>query len=296
MNFLKGQAKSLRSTTPTNFDERRAQVLYKRANIDNFEQPEFKGVLTNEQMKKLYRHRAIANTAKLAVGTGGAIAGASVLGGAAMFMQPSTVALGATAGYVAGDSIGSGLTALAIGGGRHIESGIRYLRSDKIQHRPGSAAGNQAPISNITTMTEHEDIQTSTNVGSPRAPLNNDHPGQEPEMVIFDIHKESIEAMRSVLSPGGDMRSSNALKALQQANVETEKYIAALKESGNTVTTEMERTKRIEFQVTSVTEEILRKMSINPDYDKDGDKYKEAKEYITAKVQEIIEKKNRPTF
>ena len=77
LNQLRQQEKELRGSdrgaVPTQFDEARARILCKRANIDNFEQPEFRGVLSNAQMEKLYRNRAIANAVK----GGAAVAGAA---------------------------------------------------------------------------------------------------------------------------------------------------------------------------------------------------------------------------
>lgn len=91
MNQLKNQAKAVRGsragTIPDAFDEKRAEIICKRANINNFEQPEFRSHLSNAQMQKLYQKRAVSNAVKGTAAIAGAAAGAMTLGGAGILRK-----------------------------------------------------------------------------------------------------------------------------------------------------------------------------------------------------------------
>lgn len=123
LNQLRQQSRQLHSAmgvhgTPTSFDDRRAEILQKRANISNFEQPEFKGALSNAQMRDLYKKRAVANVVKVAAGTGGAAALGAVAGGSAVFLGASAAALSSAGGIQAGGSAGEAAVDVSIEAGR----------------------------------------------------------------------------------------------------------------------------------------------------------------------------------
>lgn len=67
LNQLRNEAKAVKGSmagaTPTLFDDKKAEILCKRANINNFDQPEFRNALSNAQMAKLYQKRAAQNLA-----------------------------------------------------------------------------------------------------------------------------------------------------------------------------------------------------------------------------------------
>ena len=123
LNQLRQQSRQLHTAmgvhgTPTSFDDRRTEILQKRANISNFEQPEFKGVLSNAQMRDLYKKRAVANVVKVAAGTGGAAALGAVAGGSAVFLGASAAAMSSAGGIQAGGSAGEAAVDVSIEAGR----------------------------------------------------------------------------------------------------------------------------------------------------------------------------------
>ena len=130
LNRLRRQSGEMHSafgmkSTPTDFDERRAEILRKKANISNFEQPEFKGILSNEQMRTLYRNRAIAGGVKALAGTAGTIAGGTIGGSSAIFLGGSAVALAAAGGMQAGGDVAEVSVDAVQGAGRVIRRGAQ---------------------------------------------------------------------------------------------------------------------------------------------------------------------------
>ena len=128
LNRLRRQSGELHSalgmkSTPTGFEQRRAEILRKRANISNFEQPEFKGILSNEQMRTLYRNRAIAGGIKALAGTAGAAAGGAVGGSSALFLGGSAVAMAASGGIRAGGATAETAVDVVQGAGRMVRRG-----------------------------------------------------------------------------------------------------------------------------------------------------------------------------
>ena len=115
--------------------------------------------------------------------------------------------------------------------------------------------------------------------------------------VQVEIEKDSASALQQILTPAGGIRNSAAVEALRQANIETEKYILAARElEGTVLTKQQELAKRTEFQTEKLTDEIMKRLSNNPDYESGTENYAAARETISDKVRAIIERQNRDLF
>lgn len=115
--------------------------------------------------------------------------------------------------------------------------------------------------------------------------------------VQIEIEKDSASAIQQILTVSGGLRNSSAVQALQQANIETEKYIHAARElEGTVLTKQQEFEKRTEFQTAKLTDEIMKKLSNNPDYEPGTENYAAARASVTEKVRAIIERQNRDLF
>ena len=324
LNQLRQQEKELRGSdrgaVPTQFDEARARILCKRANIDNFEQPEFRGVLSNAQMEKLYRNRAIANAVKGGAAVAGAAAGGVLLGGGSVFLGTGAMQMGAVAGMTAGSAIGSTAVGAGIAGGRFVKAvGNRFVDSGNASPPVQPVTPPEVPVSPAPTA-----APTPTTGGERIVPSEQPVPHQtqrvEREIVIeesqnptgvgqeamgsvverkvqVEIEKDSVSALQQILTPAGGIRNSAAVEALRQANIETEKYILAARElEGTVLTKQQELAKRTEFQTEKLTDEIMKRLSNNPDYEPGTENYAAARETISDKVRAIIERQNRDLF
>ena len=324
LNQLRQQEKELRGSdrgaVPTQFDEARARILCKRANIDNFEQPEFRGVLSNAQMEKLYRQRAIANAVKGGAAVAGAAAGGVLFGGGSVFLGTGAMQMGAVAGMTAGSAIGSTAVGAGIAGGRFVKAvGSRFVDSSNASPPVQPGTPPDAPVSSVPTV-----LPTPTPSGERGIPPEQtiSHQGKrvEREIVIeesqnptgvgqeamgsvverkvqVEIEKDSASALQQILTPAGGIRNSAAVEALRQANIETEKYILAARElEGTVLTKQQELAKRTEFQTEKLTDEIMKRLSNNPDYEPGTENYAAARETISDKVRAIIERQNRDLF
>ena len=324
LNQLRQQEKELRGSdrgaVPTQFDEARARILCKRANIDNFEQPEFRGVLSNAQMEKLYRQRAIANAVKGGAAVAGAAAGGVLFGGGSVFLGTGAMQMGAVAGMTAGSAIGSTAVGAGIAGGRFVKAvGSRFADSSNASPPVQPGTPPDAPVSSVPTV-----LPTPTPSGERGIPPEQtiSHQGKrvEREIVIeesqnptgvgqeamgsvverkvqVEIEKDSVSALQQILTPAGGIRNSAAVEALRQANIETEKYILAARElEGTVLTKQQELAKRTEFQTEKLTDEIMKRLSNNPDYEPGTENYAAARETISDKVRAIIERQNRDLF
>ena len=324
LNQLRQQEKELRGSdrgaVPTQFDEARARILCKRANIDNFEQPEFRGVLSNAQMEKLYRQRAIANAVKGGAAVAGAAAGGVLLGGGSVFLGTGAMQMGAVAGMTAGSAIGSTAVGAGIAGGRFVKTvGNRFVDSGNASPPVQPVSPPETPVSPVPTA-----APTPTTGGErivpPEQPIPHQTQRVEREIVIeegqnptgvgpeamgsvverkvqVEIEKDSASALQQILTPAGGIRNSAAVEALRQANIETEKYILAARElEGTVLTKQQELAKRTEFQTEKLTDEIMKRLSNNPDYEPGTENYAAARETISDKVRAIIERQNRDLF
>lgn len=336
LNQLRNEAKvvkgSMAGATPTLFDDKKAEILCKRANINNFDQPEFRNALSNAQMAKLYQKRAAQNLAKGAAATVGTFAGGAMLGGAAMFMQPGTAMMGVTAGASAGAVVGSGIISAGVaasGTAKWAGNKVRFIKeveqskigtgvdfADAYAQAPvypGAAQtmgqpimenqpkqGAVSPVSVKTRNSQVEDVivvpkQTATL--SEMGVENIQQVENTVQKIQEEIEQDSIRALQKVFSPAGMFKSSVALTALERANVEAEKYFATLRETGAPeLTRKQEIEKRVDFQTRCITEEVLDSLSISPDYEKGTENYRKAEEIIHTKVRMIVEKRNKDLF
>lgn len=336
LNQLRNEAKvvkgSMAGATPTLFDDKKAEILCKRANINNFDQPEFRNALSNAQMAKLYQKRAAQNLAKGAAATVGTFAGGAMLGGAAMFMQPGTAMMGVTAGASAGAAVGSGIISAGVaasGTAKWAGNKVRFIREVEQSKMgtgvdfadayaqapvyPGAAQtmgqpimknqpkqGAVSPVSVKTRSPQVEDVivvpkQTATL--SEMGVENIQQVENTVQKIQEEIEQDSIRALQKVFSPAGMFKSSVALTALERANVEAEKYFATLRETGAPeLTRKQEIEKRVDFQTRCITEEVLDSLSISPDYEKGTENYRKAEEIIHTKVRMIVEKRNKDLF
>ncbi len=335
MNQLKNQMKELKGSqtgpVPSAFDEARAEILCKRANIDNFEQPEFKNALSNAQMQKLYRQRAKANAVKGVAELGGAAFGGVLLGGSAMFMQPSNVAIAAAAGAVGGAGLGGGAAGVGMTGVRMARKGAQtgYSRynslrrghtaavssvdADTVYNQPSQSPApssvdvpampyqgepvhqQQSTNRSVTAQEMGENAMRSGNTADTPQPVVSEQ--EVKQRVITEIEYDSTQAIKKVIAPSGELRTSAALLALERANIETEKYVAAVRETqGINLTQQQERAKRIELQTDFMTEEVMKKLTLHPDYEKGTEKFNSAMEIIREKVRTIVEQQNKDIF
>ena len=324
LNQLRQQEKELRGSdrgaVPTQFDEARARILCKRANIDNFEQPEFRGVLSNAQMEKLYRQRAIANAVKGGAAVAGAAAGGVLLGGGSVFLGTGAMQMGAVAGMTAGSAIGSTAVGAGIAGGRFVKAvGSRFVDSSNASPPVQPVTPPEASVPPVPTASPTP-TPGGERIVPPEQPVphqtqrvereivieeSQNPPGVGPEAmgsvverkVQVEIEKDSASALQQILTPAGGIRNSAAVEALRQANIETEKYILAARElEGTVLTKQQELAKRTEFQTEKLTDEIMKRLSNNPDYEPGTENYAAARETISDKVRAIIERQNRDLF
>ena len=324
LNQLRQQEKELRGSdrgaVPTQFDEARARILCKRANIDNFEQPEFRGVLSNAQMEKLYRNRAIANAVKGGAAVAGAAAGGVLFGGGSVFLGTGAMQMGAVAGMTAGSAIGSTAVGAGIAGGRFVKAvGSRFVDSSNASPPVQPVTPPEASVPPVPTASPTP-TPGGERIVPPEQPVphqtqrvereivieeSQNPPGVGPEAmgsvverkVQVEIEKDSASALQQILTPAGGIRNSAAVEALRQANIETEKYILAARElEGTVLTKQQELAKRTEFQTEKLTDEIMKRLSNNPDYEPGTENYAAARETISDKVRAIIERQNRDLF
>lgn len=307
LNRLRGQSKELHDaagvkSTPTQFTDCRTEILRKRANISNFEQPEFQGVLTNEQMRDLYRKRAIAGTAKAVAGTTGAAAAGMAAGSAAIYLGGSGAAMAAAGGMHAGGAAGEAMIDVSAEISRAAAPAVRsagrsaYQAADMaasayLMHKIRPAA-MQVPADYTAQHAAVADIPLSENIQQGVA--------YEEDATGMDIGNDRIiadagNAIRRVVTPQGSTKNSIALRAMQQATVQLEKEIAMMKEEGAVaVTQELIRKKRVEAQTAALSAEILRQMEKKSGYEKGTHAYAEAENLIRNKVSEMLEDKNKP--
>lgn len=288
MGQLKNQLKYLQgsgNTAPSEFEQRRAEILAKRANINNFEQPQFKNVLSNRQMQELYQKRAIANGVKGVAGMTGAFAGGMAVGASSIYLNPATTVMATMAGAVGGSALGRGAVDLGMVAGK---TGRNAMAS-------GQRIINQT-ARDVGTSMDFRTAYDSAPIMMPQVD-NFDSPSAKPinsvEMTAR-ARSDASDAVKQMVSNGA-WKSSSVLAALQQANIETEKYVLELKESqGSRFTPQLEKAKRIELQTQVLVQEAL--ANLGADYTKGTEQYAIVTEILTEKIQKIVEQKNRDIF
>lgn len=303
LNNLRRQVRTLQghgqNAVPSVFDDKRAEIIAKRATISNFEQPEFQKSLTNAQKQELYRKRAIATAGKALTSASAGVAAGLTLGGASMFMGSSTSAMMAAGGLSGGAQLGGYGADMVIAAG---QAGMRTYKN----HKGGSPSDPGARVIQGDFTNTANPVEEQTTYVNPSDTVVRPHPAheqpvenvvhQETVQMAEQIHQDAAKAMKKVLGAEGDLRSSVGLKAMQRANIEAEKVIVSMKEEGLSVTAAAERDKRIELQTEALTEVILKRMEFESIYERGTDQYKVAREYVMDCIKKIVEEKNKPIF
>lgn len=308
LNQLRQQSKQLHTAmgvhgTPTSFDDRRAEILQKRAAVSNFEQPEFKGILSNAQMRDLYRKRAVANAVKVAAGTGGAAALGAVAGGAAVFLGASAAAMSSAGGIRAGGSAGELAVDASVEAGRIAGSAARS--GSKRLYQAADMAASAYLMNKIKPAAMQASIQTETvpytrsQAGTAEIPVLNKEETENISGAVLksgkQIQADAAYAVQKIIGSEGTLNNSTALRAMQQANLQAEKEIAVMREENKVaLTEELIRTKRIETQTAALSEAILLLLEKKAGYERGSENYENAANMIQERVKQILESKNRP--
>lgn len=153
----------------------------------------------------------------------------------------------------------------------------------------------QSTNRSVTAQEMGENAMRSGNTADTPQPVVSEQ--EVKQRVITEIEYDSTQAIKKVIAPSGELRTSAALLALERANIETEKYVAAVRETqGINLTQQQERAKRIELQTDFMTEEVMKKLTLHPDYEKGTEKFNSAMEIIREKVRTIVEQQNKDIF
>lgn len=281
---------------PTPFDERRAEILRKRASIANFEQPEFRNVLSDEQMQVLYRRRAAANAAKAVTGAVGAAAFGTAAGAASLFLGPSGAVLAAAGGIKAGGSIGeTAVDAAAVLGGvsgpaiRSAGTRIQQAADAYREHRTRQGVPSSAVFGPGASPTAEPFLDTQVLSGQPGADT------VSADISMAQVAADANAALRNVMTASGNIKSGMVLRAMQQANIQLEKEMAVLQEeSGEPVSMDVLRERRIVIQTEAVSRAILQQMQQGLGYGQGSDAYTKAENYVRDKVKGLLESRDKP--
>lgn len=274
---------------PTTFDERRDHVMAKRADISNFETPEFKSVLSHEQKQSLYRKRAAVNAGKLVAGMGASVGAGAALGGASVFIGPSGAALAAAGGMEVGGVLGEAAVDRAVSAGSSVNQAYHSVKNF------GSGIASQAVLNYVQPAAASVELPFDNPVPMPESRLDEDisQPLQQPNLSKKKIQTDANNAFFKVLDLEGSMKNSGALQALKEANVSVEKYIVSMKEENIQVSKEIEVEKRIEAQTEALVQEVMKQMETSQEYKKGTPGYEMSKALILEKVHEIVERNNQ---
>lgn len=331
LSQMKGQAAAIAGSrtgnstgTMSEFDARRAEVLAKYANISNFEQPEFRGALSNEKMKELYRARALQSGVQTMAGAAGAVGGAVLLGSMGSFMPPSTSLMIAAGGLTVG-------SAAAEAGVNAVSGGIRVLSKVKLpEGGHGTSSGGEVFVEtssgrNTGGMDEAVTVQikpegsdpggTSAGAGEPvnvvmgKAPESNGsvkvnpviRVEEEPEassqandVKMEAVRTEATRTLNKMVSRDGSVQNNQVIRALKDANVQVEAHFAALDEETRAGITQAElQAYRIEVQTEKIVETILNRMTAGGKLEKGSAEYRHVSEFLLGRVKKIVEEKNQ---
>lgn len=312
LNRLRGQSKELHTAfgmrnTPTKFEEKRAEILCKRANINNFEQPEFKGVLSNDEMRKLYRNRAIAKSVKVAVGTAGAAAGGAAAGASAVFLGSSGAAMASAGGIRAGAAIGETAVDLSVEAARVAKPAV--AKANKAVYHAADMAASAYLMQKIrpVAMRIPLDMGDLSQTGQEILPVDDrasdgaNIPQTSEisyETTDTDIRAQVISDAQRVItravSAKGHIRNSSMLYVMQQANLNLEREIAVLREEGTVLTDEEIRTRRIHVQENMLTSELMAQLEHTAGYQKDTEAYAEAEKLIKERIGAMLTERDKP--
>lgn len=332
LNRLRRQSGELHTafgmkSTPTGFEERRAEILRKRADINNFEQPEFKGILSNDQMRKLYRNRAIAGGVKSLAGTAGAAAGGAIGGSSAIFLGGSAVAMAAAGGIRAGGNVGEAAVDTVQGAGQIIcrGAGAAGRRAYRTAEMAASSyligkmmpAAVQVRVGGGMPGDAGTDTDTSAAVILDQNPVSTKAVRPEPEVMVMDspsvASDETVEvrdvtetegmkaqiaydvrrAVEGVMSREGDVVSGSMLHVLQRANIRLEREVAVMREEAAVLTEDVIRKRRAAIRTEMLSEAIVARME-ELGYQKGTEEYADAEELVWKKVRELFDESEKP--
>lgn len=298
------------------YDQRRAEILAKQANINNFEMPEFRGVLTNEDKERLYKQRAIRNGAKVVAKTGTAVGTGVLLGSAGVFVPTMGVRM-AAAGIEIGDQvadktvdiIGSakGSSVQVIHSGKDIvTNGMDSLKTGgkNVSQNEGKEMVQSQTTVHTSQVIETEKERKQDNVNPVEqkekkhiinqiSEKENSSPSMDKKELSEQIYKNLQHELMSAFHENGTVASSLALKAIQEANIKVDKYFMNCKEKQQVLSAEEMQEKRIELQTDQLTEQLLSKLKLEKEDEKEGEK---AKAVLKEKIKKIIAKKNKGIY
>lgn len=329
---LKGQAAAISGSragssagTMSEFDARRAEVLAKHANICNFEQPEFRGVLSNEKLKELYRARAIQSGVQTVAGAAGAVSGGVLLASMGSFMPPSTSLMMAAGGVAMGSAVAEAGVGIASGGIRLLsrvklpEDGQGAAGGGEviIDTVPGNGTGSPTeqpvtvqitPEGGVAETGSHTegvrvDVVTENTPGTGGGMkvdavvhVEEDNAVPQPEITVDveAIQREAARVMHKMVSRDGGVHNNQVIRALKEANLQVESHFAALDEETRAGITQAEtQAYRIEVQTEKIVETMLNRMTAGGKFEKGSAEYKHAREFLQEKVRRIVEEKNQ---
>lgn len=332
LNRLRRQSGELHAafgakSTPTEFEQRRAEILRKKANINNFEQPEFKGILSNDQMRTLYRNRAIAGGAKALAGTAGAVAGGMIGGSSAVFLGGSAVAMAAAGGIRAGGDAAEAAVDAAQGTGRVIRRGAgaagrgayhaaEMAASAYLMRKIVPAAvqvqidgfmpdGGRAGMAVPPGMPHSPGTAPSATAQPGKAEVQDSHSQAQgvvaeaedmamAENVRAGIAYDVSRAIEKAVSMDGDVMSGSMLHVLQRANVRLEREVAIMREEGTShVAEEAIRERRAAIRTEMLSEAIIASME-KMGYQRGTEEHADVEELVREKVRRIFEESEKP--
>lgn len=331
LNRLRRQSGELHSafgmkSTPTGFEQQRAEILRKRANISNFEQPEFKGILSNDQMRILYRNRAIAGGIKALAGTAGAVAGGTLGGSSAVFLGGSAVAMAAAGGIRAGGDAAE-VTVDAMQGAGHIirrGAGVagkgayraaEMAASEYLMRRivpaavqvqmDGVSDESGAEVTASKIMSNHQEVSPSVTEQPIQVEVQDSYPtvqkdtAEAKEMTMEENARAQISydvsrVIEKAVSLDGEVMSGSMLHVLQKANVRLEREVAVMREEGAShVAEEVIRERRAAIRTEMLSEAIVSSME-KMGYQKGTEEYADVEELVREKVKKIFEESEKP--
>lgn len=303
------------------YDQRRAEILAKHANVNNFEMPEFRGVLTNEERERLYKQRAMRNGAKVIAKTSTAVGTGVLLGSAGVFVPTMGVRM-AVAGIEIGDQAADKVVDV-IGGVKDTSVSVIHNAKDGVTNgmdrlKTGSVNQNQRNQNDTTqpvqttvasSQVTHETIketeaskkETLHHIEQEvKQPILNQTAENEKSNACMDkkelseqTYKNLQQELMSAFRDNGTVASSFALNAIQEANIKADKYFASCKEKNQMLSAEEMQEKRIELQTEQLAEQLFSKLNLEEEDAKEGEK---AKAILKEKIKKIIARKNKGIY
>lgn len=302
---------------------KQAEIVRKHANINNFESPDFKGVLSHADLERLYKQRANKTGAKVIAKTAATVAGAVTFGSAGAFLPsiaPHLMEMGGQFGGFMADKTVDVTSNILTRGTFRESSQLAQPQPNQVSNHSAHSSGNTTaqsvmqpsmnqpaqPVENPQVKTEHKqpaqpvenpevktvDKQSALPVENPEVKTEHKQPTQPAEEVNA-IQKQAHIELAKAFHKDGKAASSMTLKAIQQANIQAEKYFASCKENHQELSSDEMQKKRIELQTDLLAEQLIKKLKLNGVEEKEVEK---TKSVLKEKVKKIIEKKNKGIY